>query len=203
MYNSKNYHKQGGEVLHIGGKIEAEGGGLMPNQAASTATSVADLKGAFNNLLVKLKNAGLMAGDALTVTVANSVVDSVAGHADRTYNTGKISSVAIANDVITVTLSEKIANLKDFDGGNGWGVHKWLGIAVGVSGITDITKLVYNGSALGAGDVEEATLCGVSNAFVRWIAADDKPGKSAKQFTITADGYETKTIEIKIVEPEE
>lgn len=201
-YNSKNYFEQGGEILHIG-EIEFEGGGLMPNQAASTATSVADIKGAFNSLLTKLKNAGLMAGDTLTVTAANSVVDSVAGHADRTYNTGKISAVAIEDDVITITLSEKIANLKDFDGGSGWGVHKWLGIAVGVTGITDITNLVYNGSALTSADVEEATACGVSNAFVRWVAADDLPGKSKKVFTLTADGYEKKTITIKIAEPED
>lgn len=36
----------------------------MSNQAASTATSVADLKTDFNALLTKLKAAGLMKGDS-------------------------------------------------------------------------------------------------------------------------------------------
>ena len=68
-YTVKNYTEQGGEVTHIGGKLvfDSDGaleGGLMENQAASTATSVADLKADFNSLLTKLKGAGLMAADA-------------------------------------------------------------------------------------------------------------------------------------------
>ena len=68
-YNVKNYTEQGGEVTHIGGTLVFDGdgaleGGLMENQAASTATSVADLKTDFNALLTKLKSAGLMAPDS-------------------------------------------------------------------------------------------------------------------------------------------
>ena len=68
-YNVKNYTEQGGSVTHIGGKLVFDGegaleGGLMANQAASTATRVADLKADFNSLLTTLKGAGLMAADA-------------------------------------------------------------------------------------------------------------------------------------------
>lgn len=68
-YNVKNYTEQGGEVTHIGGKLIIDEGGSIEglqaeNQAASTATTVAALKDDFNNLLSKLKAAGLMAEDA-------------------------------------------------------------------------------------------------------------------------------------------
>lgn len=203
-YNAKNYTEQGGEVTHIGGKIVYDNG-LMPNQAACTGTSNGEK--AVNALLLKLKNAGLMVGDAFTLQYA-AVTDSVSGHADRQYNTGKISSVAVDNDthVITITLSDKVKNLKDFDGGNGWGVHKWLGIGLGV-GISPITGLYYNGSVMGDEDVAEATACDLSAGyFVRWVAADlvlagDNTERSVDNFTLWADGYAETAYKIKIVEP--
>ena len=207
-YNAKNYTEQGGEVTHIGGKIVYDNG-LMPNMSTADVTSdtVAKVRTTLNTLITKLKNAGLMVGDAFTMQYA-AVTDSVAGHADRSYNTGKISSVAVDNDAhtITITLSDKVENLKDFDGGNGWGVHKWLGIGLGV-GISPITGLHYNGSALTAEDVTEATACGLSAGyFVRWVAADlvlagDNTQKSVDSFTLWADGYAETAYTLKIVEP--
>lgn len=203
-YNVKNYTEQGGEVTHIGGSLIIENG-LAPNQAASSAGTVSALKDDFNDLLLKLKNAGVITPDAFTMNYA-AVTDSVAGHADRQYNTGKISSVAIEDEVITITLSAKVSDLKDFDGGNGWGTHKWLGIGLGV-GINPITGLYYNGSALTAEDVSEATTCGLSAGyFVRWVAADlvlagDNSQKSVDNFTLWANGYASTKYTIKIVEP--
>jgi len=65
-YNAKNYTEQGGAVTHIGGQLVFDAGAtpLLANQAASTATSVADLKADLNALLSKLKTAGIMAADA-------------------------------------------------------------------------------------------------------------------------------------------
>lgn len=80
-YNTKNYAAHGGGEWVIGGKLTflpgatVEGGeGLldsserssftpMPNQAASTATTIAGLKDEFNSLLAALKTAGLMVAD--------------------------------------------------------------------------------------------------------------------------------------------
>jgi len=80
--NCKNYHTDGGDRLVIGGTLEvldtATITGLQSgyateqaagsvyqatNQADSTATTIADLKSDFNALLLKLKNAGIMAAD--------------------------------------------------------------------------------------------------------------------------------------------
>ena len=210
-YNAKNYTEQGGDVTHIGGKLVFDGdneGRLLENMstAAVNSDSVAKVRTTLNSLITQLKNAGLMVADAFIMTVTKDVTDSVAGHADRQYNTGKISSVAVADGVITITLSDKVENLKDFDALNGWGVHKWLGIGVS-AGISPITGLKYNGSTLTDEDVTEATSVGLSAGyFVRWVAADlvlagDNSQKSKDTFTLWADGYAETDFKLRIVEP--
>lgn len=185
--------------------IATEAPGKVKKQAASTAADAAALKADFNALLNKLKDAGVMEPETFTMQFAD-VADSVSGHADRQANTDEIQSVAEEGGVITITLKKKVNALKDFDGQNGWGVHKWLGIGIGV-GINPITGLKYNGSALAAGDVSEATACGLSAGyFVRWVAADlvlagDETQKSKSTFTLAADGYGVVPYTIKIVEP--
>ena len=158
-YNAKNYTEQGGAVTHIGGKLVFDGdndGGLLPNMSTADVSSdtIAKVRATLNSLITKLKDAGLMVGDAFTLTVTKDVTDS--DNADRAYNTGKIASVEESDGVITITLSEKVEDLKDFDGGNGWGVHKWLGIGVS-AGVSPITDLEYNGSNLTDDDAAEAT----------------------------------------------
>lgn len=212
-YNVKNYTEQGGEVTHIGGLLVFDeggsfSGGLMPNQSADTAGTTSSLQASLNSLLIKLKNAGIMAADSWpALTVTKSLNDTEASHANRQSNTEDIASVAEQDGVITVTLSKKVSELKDFDGLNGWGVHKWLGI--GVRPWTNaITGISYNGKALTAADVAEAQAVGLSDTgyFVRWIAADlvlagDNSQKSVDTFELWADGFEKVTYKIRIVEP--
>ena len=68
-YNVKNYTEQGGEKTVIGGILEIKEGASLTgfpqaeNQADSTATTIADLKSDFNDLLSKLKESGLMEQD--------------------------------------------------------------------------------------------------------------------------------------------
>ena len=67
-YNTKNYSENGDKLI-IGGTLEVLDGAKLSgfpvaeNQAASVATTIADLKADFNSLLEKLKSAGLMEGD--------------------------------------------------------------------------------------------------------------------------------------------
>lgn len=69
MSNVKNYTEQGGEKTVIGGILEiAEGGQIVglpfaTFQSDSTASTIAGLVVDFNNLLTKLKAAGLMASE--------------------------------------------------------------------------------------------------------------------------------------------
>jgi len=201
--------KFGGELEDTGNRLAdglealaASGIGQAANQTDAAAGTIVD---DFNALLVKLKNAGVMVADEFTMTVTKNVVDSISGREDRQFNTGKISSVAVEDGVITITLSTTVSALKDFDAGNGWGVHKWLGIGVS-AGINPITGLYYNGTQLTAEDVTEATQVGLSAGyFVRWVAADlvlagDNSQKSKNEFTLKADGYKKTAFTLKIVE---
>lgn len=185
--------------------IAEVGGGVAVNQSASTANTVAAAVADLNTLINNLKNAGVMAPDEFEMQFAD-VTDSISGRKDRQDNTDEIDTVTEDGGVITITLKTKVANLKNFDAGGVWGVHKWLGIGIGV-GINPITGLKYNGTQLTAEDVTEATQVGLSAGyFVRWVAADlvldgDNSQASKDTFTLFADGYGTVTYTIKIVEP--
>ena len=206
-YNTKNYMEQGGEVWHVGGKLEFDklSDGVLPNQVtpASDANAAA-VRSALINLILSMKDNGLMAGDAMTLSYAAVTGDN---EATRAANTAKITGVSIADNVITITLSSKVSALEDFDARNGWGIHKWLGIGLSVSGISDITKLEYNDGEITAEDVTEATNMGLSSGyFVRWVAADlvlagDDSQKSKGKFTLWSSGLKKTEFTLKIVEP--
>lgn len=180
----------------------------LENMELSDANTVAGIVEDFNDLILQLKNTGIMTPDEFTMTVTKNVDDSITGggRADRQYNTGKISSVVESDGIITITLSEKVSALKDFNAGGKWGTHKWLGIGISV-GINPITGLKYNGTQLTAEDVTEATQVGLSAGyFVRWVAADlvlagDNKEASKDTFTLWANGYDTTKYTLKIVEP--
>ena len=206
-YNTKNYMEQGGDKWVIGGELEFDkmSGGVLPNIAtpASDANAAA-VRTALIALITSMKDHGLMTGDAMTVTYGAVTSDP---ETDRAANTAKISGVTVNDNIITITLSSKVSDLNDFDGGNGWGVHKWLGIGLNVSGVSDITDLEYNDSPLTSDDVAEATTVGLSSGyFVRWVAADlvlagDNTQKSKDNFTLWSSGLKKTGFTLKIVEP--
>ena len=175
-YNTKNYTEQGGEVTHIGGKLIFEKGAQVEgafapaeNQAASTATQVNGLKSDFNDLLMKLKEAGLMQPDTwnLSVRLAPALTDTVAA-----ANNAK-SSVALADGVITVTanveeLEESVITEENQDS------HKWLGLGIG-TGLSDLTLAKYNGEPLTAEDATKAASVGLNQPgeFLLYIQAEE------------------------------
>ena len=207
-YNAKNYTEQGGEVTHIGGKLIFDDGaklkgGIVGNQEMETPSSdtVAKVRNSLNMLLMKLKNSGVMKGDLFNMTVNHNVNDTEPGHANRTYNTSKISDVAISDNVITITLSDKVANLKDFDGGGDWGVHKWMGI--GASAGLALPALYFNGTNLTSEDVAEATAMGLDSLyFVLWVKAERIVEGASNKFTLWATGFEETEYTLVIEEPE-
>lgn len=208
-YNAKNYMEQGGDVTHIGGVLQFDAGGklkggLMPNQELESPSSdtVAMVRNSLNILLLKLKDSGLMIGDLFNMTVNHNVNDQESAHADRSYNTSKILDVAISDNVITITLSDKVANLKDFDGGGDWGVHKWMGI--GVSAGLAVKALFFNGMQLTQDDVDEATAVGLDSMyFVLWVKAEKIIRGESNKFTLWATGFEETEFTLEIVEPSE
>ena len=209
MHLTKNYNTDGGDRTVIGGTLEfAEGaevknfpgggseGGKAENQSASTATAVAGLKNDFNALLVKLKEAGIMASDAwnLSVRLAPSLTDEVAAR-----NNEK-ASVALGDAVITIT-----ANVDDLEESEssapGQGTHKWIGLGIG-TGLSSVTLAKYNGAPLTNADAEEAASVGLDQPgeFVLYIRAEEV-AETPKTIMLKADGYPEVSITITVTAP--
>jgi len=209
MHLTKNYNTDGGDRTVIGGTLEfAEGaevknfpgggseGGKAENQSASTATAVAGLKNDFNALLVKLKEAGIMAADAwnLSVRIAPGLTDEVAAR-----NNEK-ASVSLANNVITVTAD--VDDLEESESSApGQGTHKWIGLGIG-TGLSSVTLAKYNGSALTDADATEAASVGLDQPgeFVLYIRAEEV-AETPKTITLKAGGYPEVKLDITVTAP--
>ena len=201
-YNTKNYTEQGGEKTVIGGALEIkEGASIMGlpsaiNQVASTATTVAGVKDDFNSLLLKLKDAGLMTPDAWNVSVSKI---STPNGDDLIANQSKVTGIAIADNIITVSVPVK--DLVAFSNSNpAQGTHKWVGMLI-TTGLTDITAVKYNGSQLTAADATEATTVGGSAGdIVMWLKCDEIIN-TPKVFTLWSTGYPEETFTVVITKP--
>ena len=211
MYNTKNYTEQGGDVTHIGGKVVFDEGGvleggLMPNQAAATGTSGTAAVNAVNSLLIKLKNAGLMLGDAWNVSVLACPTPAAMPTEETAANSGH-ATVSVEDNAITIALNCKASELADADHGATWGTHKWLGFGVrtGLDSVVGVKFTDDTGASatLTSDDAAEATALGLSAGdFVLYIKAEDEAYLTGgKSFTLWADGYQRTTFSMRITEP--
>ena len=210
MHLTKNYSTDGGDRMVIGGVLEFEQGaevknfpdggggtgGKAENQNASTATAVAGLKNDFNALLVRLKEAGLMAADewALSARLAPSLTDAVAA-----VNNAK-ASVSLADGVITVTAD--VDDLEESESSTpGQGTHKWIGLGIG-TGLSSVALAKYNGAQMTDADADEAVSVGLDQPgeFVLYIRADEVVD-TPKTITLKADGYPEAKLAITVAAP--
>ena len=203
-YNTKNYTEQGGNKTVIGGILEIKEGASVTglpsanNQATSTATTVAGVKDDFNALLLKLKDAGLMAPDVGEFGVAK--IPNPTGD-DLIANQSKVMAIGVDDDVITVVVS--VSELIAFPSSNpAQGTHKWVGMLI-TTGLADITAAKYNGSQLTSADAAEAAAVGGSAGdIVMWLKCDEIIN-TPKVFTLWVSGYPEATFTVVIEEPEE
>ena len=203
-YNTKNYTEQGGNKTVNGGILEIKEGASVTglpsanNQATSTATTVAGVKDDFNALLLKLKDAGLMAPDVGEFGVAK--IPNPTGD-DLIANQSKVMAIDVDGDVITVVVS--VSELIAFPSSNpAQGTHKWVGMLI-TTGLADITAAKYNGSQLTSADAAEAAAVGGSAGdIVMWLKCDEIIN-TPKVFTLWVSGYPEATFTVVIAEPEE
>lgn len=215
MYNTKNYTEQGGEVTHIGGKLlfdgstELAGFPGVENFTPKTTTTAADIRADLNKLILGMKQVGLIVPDAdpMTVSVLACPTPAAMPTTDTASNSGH-ATLAIADNLITITLDCTVAELKDANHGETWGTHKWLGFGVrtGLASIEGVKFTDDTGAScvLGAGDASEATALGLSAGdFVLYIKAEqDAYVEGRKTFKLKAPGSEETTYTMKIVETE-
>ncbi|MBQ3347854.1 MAG: hypothetical protein IJG39_12270 [Synergistaceae bacterium] len=202
-YVGKNYSTDGGDRWVIGGDLEFVGDAQMrgfpgaENQAASTAATVVALTKDFNELLIKLKDAGLMTPDNwnLSVRLAPSLTE-----ATPAANNAK-SSVALADGVITITADVDALEMSA-SSNPAQGTHKWVGLGIG-TGLSSVALAKYNGAQLTEADANEAASVGLTNAgeFVLYVRAEELV-ETPKVITLKADGYPEISLSITVVEPE-
>jgi hypothetical protein len=162
-YNTKNYTEQGGEKTVIGGVLEIKEGAsvkglpVLENQGNSEATTIAALKENFNTLLANLKDTGYMIPDTWNISVSKIAQIPAGDNSEAlTANQDKVSSVTVTNNVITIAVD--VDELVEFPSSNVLqGTHKWIGIEI-TTGLSDITKIKYNGYQLTADDVAETAV---------------------------------------------
>lgn len=209
MYNAKNYTKQGGAVTCIGGVLEfgdnAEiknfpGGVNVEADTGTTAKNTAVL----NALLLSLKNAGVIEGDAWNVSISDKTPTGLPTP-ETAFNTDK-ATVTIDGTDITITLSCKVSQLKDADHGDPWGVHKWLGFGVDTGlGAAGVAGVVFDdGTAkvtLTTADDDEADDLGLDKGdFILYIKAENVFSNGGQSFVLSGLGKEPTEYTMRIVE---
>jgi hypothetical protein len=224
-YNVKNYTEQGGEKTVINGEIIINGkltvsenaevsgvggssctinpatqtliGGVKEavNVKESSAANVGTLKNDLNELITKLKDAGVVAKDLFNVSV--EAISTVTG--DLAANHSKIESITLNEGVVTIKVP--VDELIPFDSNNpAQGIHKWIGLSIG-TGLASIIDVIYNGTyALATADVNEATNVGCpAGSFVLWIKCDEVV-ETPKVITLGKPGFKAETVTIVIEE---
>ena len=114
-------------------------------------------------------------------------------------NNNCIKSISVNGD--TATLKVDMAGLQSYDSSNpSQGKAKWVGLII-ETGEDTLENVTYNGTALTAADIADATSVGApAGAFVLWLKADVVQ-TTPKTITIgTVDGSkESRKVTIKIV----
>lgn len=212
MYNCKNYVTDGGDTLHIGGKIEFDNGAFpaaenVPDTTGNASANAAVIKA----ILVSLKNAGLMVGDEWNIackTATGAYLHDMPT-AETLANSQAVTSATVEDGVITLTLSGKVEDLSDADHGEGWGVHKWIGFGI-TSGLASIVGIKFTQTdgldptvvTLSNADATEASDIGLSAGdFILYIKAE-KVLQNPVMFTLGYDGYQTTGYKVVINEGE-
>ena len=210
-YVPKNYNTDGGDRTVIGGTLEfgpdaqVKGFPGAANLKPKSTNTAADIRKDLNDLILALKNAGVMIPDAWNVSVLACPTPASMPTTETGANSGHVT-VTIDGTEITITLNCTVSDLADANHGETWGTHKWLGFGVrtGLGSVVGITFTDDTGASatLAAGDASEAETLGLSAGdFILYIKAEQPEYLTGeKHFTLKADGYADATYTMKIVE---
>jgi hypothetical protein len=201
-YNAKNYTEQGGEKTVIGGTLEILEGATVKglplpvadNVKESTAGTVSALKDDLNELILNLKEAGIVKNDNFTID-SNLIPNPT--DPELVVNHSKVTEITCNNDLITIVVPLK--ELTAYPSSDpSQGTHKWLGLEI-KTGLTSIVGITYNGSyVLNEGDATEAVSVGCSvGSFVLYIKAEEIV-EADRVITLSKPGYAGVSITIHI-----
>lgn len=182
-----------------------EAAGIVKQSVSIANASGSPTKADFNNLLAKLKNAGIITPDSWTISVLACPTPASMPTAETAANSGH-ATLTLSEDEITIALDCKVSALADANHGATWGTHKWIGFGIrtGLASVVGVKFTDDTGASatLSADDASEATALGLSAGdFVLYIKAEQEEYLTGeKHFTLEADGYAPAKITMKITE---
>ena len=218
-YNTKNYTKQGGDVTVIGGELEFgegakfTGAPVVENVVADTGIATKNAA-VLNALLLALKKAGVMVGDAWNTSIPTGITFANMPTAATAGNSNKVTTTLGTGNVINVAVGGKVEDeLDEADHGAGWGKHYWVGIGIrtGLASDAGVEFLQLDGMedgqlpmavTLSADDDSEANSVGLASAgdIILYIKAEVVRDNGGMSFSLSYDGYATTTYKIVIDE---
>ncbi len=219
-YQGKNYNEPGGDVLHIGGKIEfgedAEFGNFPAAVNVADDTGTASKNAAvISAMLLALKDAGLMVADDWTVTVPTGITYDNMATEGTAANSNKVN-VSLDGDTITVGVGGAVEDeLAKVDHGEVYGEHYWLGFGIR-TGLASDAGVVFTqltgmedgkeptAVTLTADDDAEAHTVGLAEGgdIILYVKAEVVRNNGGMTFALGYTGRKTLTFTVLIDETE-
>jgi hypothetical protein len=120
---------------------------------------------------------------------------SAADEAKFRNNQGLVDSVVVTTNNINVKVTD-VSALEQWESSDPeQHTHAWIAVDIN-TGVSDITKLTYNGSALTQADVDEAASWGLgAGHIVLWLKGEDT---SPKEITLAGDDVKAITFTVTV-----
>lgn len=109
-----------------------------------------------------------------------------------------VDSVVVTPNNINVKVTD-VSALEEWASSNpGQGTHAWIAVDIN-TGVSDITKLTYNGSPLTQADVNEAAEWGLgAGHIILWLKGDEVTQSNPKEITLAGDDVKPITFTITV-----
>lgn len=113
-------------------------------------------------------------------------------------NQGLVSEVVTTANNINVKVTD-VSQLEQWASSNpGQGTHAWIAVDIN-TGVDDITKLTYNGSALTDADVAEAASWGLgAGHIVLWLKGEEVTQANPREITLAGDNVKPITFTVTV-----
>ena len=120
---------------------------------------------------------------------------SAADEAKFRNNQGLVDSVVVTTNNINVKVTD-VSALETWASSNpAQGTHAWIAVDIN-TGVSDITKLTYNGGALTQADVDEAAAWGLgAGHIILWLKGEDT---NPKEITLAGDNVKAITFTVTV-----
>lgn len=113
-------------------------------------------------------------------------------------NQGLVDSIDVTADNINVKVSDVSLLDQWASSAASQGTHAWIAVDIN-TGVNNITKLTYNGSALTQADVDEAAAWGLgAGHIVLWLKGEEVTQANPKEITLAGENVKPLTFTVTV-----